>query len=402
MSLAQDTEATKEGFPTPEELLDRARALVPVLAERAEECEQLGRLPDASIKAFEDAGFYRILQPIQYGGYEYMPSAFYRVLMELAKGCPSSAWNLAVLGIHNWALGLCDPKIAEDLWGEDRNVRFSSSYAPFGTAEKVEGGYILNGRWPWCSACDHSTWMVIGAIAENDVGKQEWMSFFLPLSDYEIDHSSWDTSAMKGTGSKNIVVKDAFVPIHRRYLIGRSTSMADPGRATFTADTYKVSFGVAFSFTLASVTLGIADGAIAHSIETMGKRKSAYTGKRYYEDVATQKMIAEAYSIIDGAHLKLERDWAEMEEFLKNGEEIPMDRRVFYRWHSAEIPRLAKTAVNLLIESSGGRSFMNGSPMQRYFRDVNCIANHQVVNYDLGATCFGYNLLTGDNIHPLV
>ncbi len=402
MSLAQDTKMGAGDIPTPEELLERARALVPVLAERAEECEKLGRLPDASIKAFEDAGFYRILQPSKYGGYEHLPSALYRVLMELAKGCPSSAWNLAVLGIHNWALGLSDPRIAEDILGEDSNARFSSCYAPFGEAEKVEGGYILKGSWPWCSACDHSTWMVIGAIAENDAGKQEWMSFFVPRMDYEIDQSSWDTSAMRGTGSKNIVVDHAFVPDHRRYFIGRSTAMADPGRATFTADTYKVSFGVAFSYTLASVSLGIADGAIEYAINYLRNRKSAYDGSAYINDPTTQKMLAQAYSAVDGLHLKMDRDLAEMEAYLKSGEEIPMDRRMFYRWHTTEIPRMAKDAVNLLIEGCGGSSFMNASPLQRYFRDINCISNHQVVNYEMGASSFGYNLLTGENNHPLV
>jgi len=389
-------------IPTPEELARRACALVPILAARAAECEDLGRLPESTRRAFEDAGFYRILQPAVYGGYEHFPSAFYQVLMTLAKGCPSSAWNLAVLGIHNWALGLCDPRIAEDIWGDDPTARFASSYAPFGKARKVEGGYMVHGRWQWCSACDDAAWMVLGAIAENDTGKNEWMSFFVPASDYTIDHDSWDTAAMRGTGSKDVVVDDAFVPIHRRYLIGRSTEMADPGRATFTGDPYKLSFGVAFSYALASVALGIADGALEHSIETLRSRTSAYDGSSYQQNPPTQKMLAEAYSLIDGLHLKMERDLDEMRALIASEGELPMERRVFYRWHTTEIPRVAKQAVNLLMEGSGGSAFMAANPMQRYFRDLNCICNHQVVNYELGASSFGFTLLTGENIHPLV
>ncbi|MBK8957901.1 MAG: acyl-CoA dehydrogenase family protein [Proteobacteria bacterium] len=131
--------------PAGDELRRRAQALVPERRERAADCERGASVPAATIAAFEDAGFFRILQPALYGGYEMWPTEFFEVVTILARGCPSSAWVLSVLGIHNWEAGLIDPAVAEALWRDDPDVRFSSSYAPFGKARRVAGGYRLEG-----------------------------------------------------------------------------------------------------------------------------------------------------------------------------------------------------------------------------------------------------------------
>ena len=383
--------------PSPEELLARAKAMVPVLAERAYECEKLGRLPDATNQAFEDEGFYRICRPALYGGYEYLPTHLYRVVIELAKGCPSSAWVLAVFGIHHWMTGVCDPRITEDILGEDNTTRFSTSLAPTGQAEKVDGGYILNGRWSWATGCDHARWVMPGAVTENDAGKKELIAFFVPRSDFEIDQDSWDTAGMRGTGSKTVVIKDAFVPDYRRHFVALSNDMKDPGRAKFTADAYKVSFGIAFSYCLAAVAIGAADGALEYCIEYARKRISAYDGRPYSGMTATQRSLGEVQSMVDGLHLKMNQDFKEMEDYIREDGRVPMERRALHRWHTAEISRMAKDAINLLVQSGGGSPFMNSNPLQRYFRDVNCIVNHRIVQYDEAAANYGYFLLTGES-----
>ena len=119
----------------------------PVLAERAQACEDLRRLPDDTVQDFQDAGFYDICKPAAYGGYQRSPEMMYEIAMEIAKACPSSAWGLCLISVHNWEPGLMDPRAAEALWGEDRHTRYSSSYAPFGKLELVDGGYRLSGRW---------------------------------------------------------------------------------------------------------------------------------------------------------------------------------------------------------------------------------------------------------------
>ncbi len=219
-------------------LIERARALVPVLAERALECEELRRVPE-TVQEFVAAGFYRILQPAKYGGYELSPMVLYEVAMELARGCPSSAWCAALIGIHNWEVGILDPRVAADLWGADPDARYSSSYAAMGRVETVEGGYRLAGRWAFSSGCDHCTWVMVGASGAERDGEPDPISLLVPRPDYEIE-DTWHVAGLKGTGSKNIVVEDAFVPSYRVHHMLDSYFMNDPGRETFTARCFSI------------------------------------------------------------------------------------------------------------------------------------------------------------------
>ncbi|MBI4695674.1 MAG: flavin-dependent monooxygenase [Gammaproteobacteria bacterium] len=394
---------TVSAIPSPAELLSRADALIPMLRDRAEECERRATVPAETIQAFQDAGFFRILQPARYGGYEYWLPVFYEVVIRLARGCPSSAWVLSVLGIHNWEAGLIDPRVAEALWKDDPDVRFSSSYAPFGKATRVAGGYRLEGRWPWSSGCDHATWVILGADAEMENGELNRVAIVLPREDYEIDESSWNSAGMAGTGSKDIVVRGAFVPAHQLHNIQLSITMEEPGKKAFTADTYQVSFGVGFAYALATVALGIAEAALAEFIPYMRKRTSAYfPGAEFRQDPIVQKALAEAHTVIDGARLKYERDFREMADYIARGETIPVERRVFYKWNTAAVAKAARDAINLLLPSCGGSAFNTKNPMQRYFRDVNCVANHLYLSFDKGAVNFGMHLLTGGNADVLV
>lgn len=388
--------------PSGAELRRRAHALVPVLRERAADCERGASVPRETIAAFQDAGFFRILQPALYGGYEMWPTEFYEVVAILARGCPSSAWVLSILGIHNWEAGLIDPAVAEALWREDPDVRFSSSYAPFGKARRVPGGYRLEGRWPWSSGCDHATWVILGCDAEQDDGSFNRVACMVPRDGYEIDERSWQSAGLSGTGSKDIVVRDAFVPARHVHNIQRSIEMNEPGTRTFTADTYKLSFGVCFAYALASVALGVGEAALADYLPYMRKRAVAYDGSRFQDDPVVQRTLAEAHSMLDSARLKYERDFREMADYVARGETVPIERRVFYKWNSAAVARLCRDAVNLLMPSCGGSAFNVANPMQRYFRDVNCLAQHLYLSFDRGASNFGMHLLTGINKDVMV
>lgn len=133
-------------IPDEAALLERARRLSPVLRERAQRTEENRAMLPETVQDFVEAGFYRILQPAKFGGYELSPLTLFRVAMELAKGCPSSAWCMSLVAVHNWEIALLDPQCAADLWGADPDARASSSYAPFGKVTAVEGGYRISGR----------------------------------------------------------------------------------------------------------------------------------------------------------------------------------------------------------------------------------------------------------------
>src|SRR5271166_1188092 len=215
--VAAATDLAAVSVPTEAELLERARKLVPVLRERAARTEENRALLPETLKDFVEAGFYRILQPAKYGGFEMSPLTLFKVVMELAKGCPSSAWCLCLVTIHNWEVALLDPTAAQDLWGKDPDVRASSSYAPFGKIARVDGGYRVSGRWSWSSSADHCSWVILGGIVprpEGAGGPPDVRAFLVPRPDYEVV-DVWHVLGLKGTGSNDIIVKDPFVPEHR-------------------------------------------------------------------------------------------------------------------------------------------------------------------------------------------
>src|SRR5439155_1395382 len=198
---------------TPEEFLGRVRALSPTLRERAPRAEQLRRLPDETVADFQEAGLFRAMQPKRYGGFELDPEFFYQAITEVGAVCGSSGWLFGVIGVHNWHLALFPPEAQQDVWGEDDSVQLSTSLAPTGKVERVEGGFRVSGRWSFSSGCDFCGWAVLGGIAppaENG-GPPDARTFLLPRSDYAID-DNWQVMGLYGSGSKDIVVTDAFVP----------------------------------------------------------------------------------------------------------------------------------------------------------------------------------------------
>lgn len=382
--------------PTEQQLLERARKLVPVLKERAVRAEELRRVPDETIADFVAAGFYRILQPAIYGGYELSPLTLFRVAIELAKGCPSSAWCLCLVTVHNWEASLMDPRAAQDLWSKDQNTRFSSSYAPFGKVTRVEGGFRLSGRWSWSSGADHCSWVILGGVAPRleASGMPDLRAFLVPRSDYRVD-DVWHVLGLKGTGSNDIVVEDAFVPEHRTHQFAHSFFMTDPGRAVHTSRNYKYPFGIVFAYSLAIVTIGMAEGAREHFREDMKKRLAAYDGAKAIEDPFVRQRLAEADAIIRSLRQRLDANFAEMDAIIEAGGEFPVDFRVRMKWDAQWIAKEAQAAVTLLFKASGARGLKLDSPMQRYFRDVHAASNHAFLNADKGALNAGFVAMGG-------
>lgn len=382
--------------PTEAELLDRARQLAPVLRARAAATEEARTLLPETLRAFVEAGFYKILQPARYGGYELAPMTLFKVAMELAKGCPSSAWCMSLIAVHNWEIALVDPQCADDLWRENSDARASSSYAPFGKVTPVEGGYRLSGRWSWSSGSDHCDWAILGGVVprENGGGPPDLRAFIVPRSDYQVI-DVWQVMGLRGTGSNDVVVEDAFVPEHRTHQFAHSFMMTDPGREAFTSRNYKYPFGIIFAYSLSIVTLGMADGALEAFKADMKVRLGAYDGAKAMEEPFVRHRLAEAEAIIRGLHARLQANFAEMDALIDGGEPFSMELRAKNKWDAQWIAKEAMKAVELLFKASGARGIRSDSPMQRYFRDIHAASNHAFLNPDKGSLNAGLVQLGG-------
>ena len=358
-----------------DEYLGRVRELIPRFRERATLTERMRRLPDESWNDFHRAELLRALQPARWGGFEIHPSVFYRAVAEVSAACPSTGWVLGVLGVHSWQLAAFPERAQQDIWGMDSTVQASSSYAPTGRIERVEGGFRVSGRWSFSSGCDFCKWVILGGSTRNPDGTPDARSYLLPRSDYEID-DNWHVIGLMGSGSKDIVVKEAFVPEHRTHKFLDACRLDNPGQLSNAAPLYRLAWASVFAYAIAAPPIGAALGALECWRESARVRRMAYDRKMVAEDPFAQMRLAEAASLVESAHHFLEG----VEHSVSAGRPIPVERRARLRWDAAEAVQQSVRAIDLMFESSGGRAIFLDNPMQRYFRDAHVIRAHALNN----------------------
>jgi len=384
--------------PTAAELRARALALQPTLAERVAEADSLRRLPDATVADFRDAGFFRMLQPARWGGLEVDPQVFFDVQMTVGAGCPSSAWVLGVVAVHAWQLALFPLEAQEEVWGSDRGALISSSYAPTGKVTRTDGGYKISGRWSFSSGSDHCQWVFLGGMVPPESADRppEMRTFLLPRRDYKID-DNWHVMGLKGTGSKDIVVDDVFVPEHRTHRLMDGFKRSSPGNEINRAPLYRLPFGQIFVRSVSTTSIGIAQGALDAYRKVTASRIAASDGAKVAVDPSAQTVAATAAAVIEDTRATLHRNFDEMMALVRAGDDIPLERRLKFRYDSSLAVSRAVEIVDALFTESGGRAIFIGSQLQRYFLDIHAARAHYANNPEKPGRNFGGVLLTQKN-----
>jgi 3-hydroxy-9,10-secoandrosta-1,3,5(10)-triene-9,17-dione monooxygenase len=366
------------------------RDLLPVLRERAQEAEDGRVVPAESVKALAETGFFRLLQPARFGGYEADPLTFLTAVRLIASACGSTGWVSSVVGVHPWQLALFPLAAQEEVWGTDPGTRMSSSYAPTGRAEAVDGGHRLSGRWSFSSGSAHATWVLLGGIVLNADGQPvDFRTFLLPARDYQVD-DVWDTVGLRGTGSNDIVVAGAVVPEHRSLSFTDVSRCACPGQQANPAALYRLPYGSVFSYAITTPIIGMATGAYdAHVAYQRERVRAAYVGQKAAEDPYGQVRIAEAAAELDDAWLALERNMTDLMELARGGAKIPLPLRLRVRRDQVRGTAQAISAVDLLFENSGGRALKTGTPIQRFWRDAHAGRVHAINDPERALSMFG-------------
>ena len=387
------TAAKPEPIPTHDALVARAKALAPTLRERADAANAARQIPAATIADLREAGFFRILQPKRWGGFEAHPNTFFAVQMEIAAACPSTAWVLGVVAVHNWQLALFPAAAQEDVWGKDSSVLVSSSYMPVGKVTRVEGGFEFSGTWGFSSGSDHCDWAFLGGFVPVDDGPPDMRTFLVPRSDYEIV-DDWNVIGLKATGSKTIRIERAFVPEHRTHRFGDGFKQQSPGHAENDAALYRLPFGQIFVRSVSTAAIGMVQGALDAFVAVQAKRTARGDGRQVAADTRTQEAVALAVETIDSARLVLARNFDVMMGYCERDERMPLDIRVLYRQHSAAVVDKCAAAIDALFVASGGSAIFLTNPIHRFFCDVHASRAHYANNPDkpgrnLGATVLG-------------
>src|SRR6202035_4883078 len=257
-------------------MVARAEALIPRLRDRAASTEELRRLPPETERDLHDSGLFRIVQPKRVGGAELDYVALVDCADALGQADASAAWNFANLASHHWMLGMFDKRAQDVVWNRDPNALIASSFIfPAGRARKVDGGYVLRGSWPFSSGVNCSEWNMLASVvsSEDDADGIEYRIFLLPKSDYRIK-DTWDAAGLRGTGSNDVEVSDAFVAHHMTVGVHEVAGGPTPGSPTNPNALYTLPVFSLFPYVLSDVALGNAQACLDDYVNLARHRAS--------------------------------------------------------------------------------------------------------------------------------
>jgi alkylation response protein AidB-like acyl-CoA dehydrogenase len=376
-------------------ILERVEELADFFAAQAEEADALGRLPDTTAKVMREVGVMKILHPADFGGLEGSPVDFFEAVLAIGSRSGSAGWVTSVVGVHAFQLAQADRRLQEEIWGEDPDTWIASPYAPFGKATPVDGGYLFSGRWPFSSGTDHCDWIVLGGRLVDQhgapAGPDPVRHFVLPRKDYEIVQDSWNVVGLKGTGSKDIVIKDAFIPDYRVIdptALGAFELARKEGR--YDSPTYRMPFHTMFNGTIAAGTLGAALGVLAETTAYMQSRITL-KGVATSSDPRHLFVLAEASADIDASRMQFLRGIEEMWDYANRRQEIPIELRARARRDQVRSVHRAVQAADQLVKLAGGNALRLDSPIQRFWRDAHMGLGHQANQEDSVYQAFGLN-----------
>jgi len=375
----------------PDSFLRRVDALLPAIRDRAGEAERHGMVSREVMGWLTEADMFRATQPRQWGGLELAAGTFFEGALRVASACASTGWVASVLGIHPWHIAMFDPQAQSDVWASNPDSLASTSYAPTGEAHRVPGGFRLSGRWGFSSGVDHCDWVILGALVPDDEADglgPEFHSFLVPRGDFSVDEESWRVVGLAGTGSKDVIVADVFVPKYRTHSSTQVYEHADPGRAVNDRPLYRLPWSCVFPYAIATPAIGAASGALRLFVEHNRERISVAGGRTAAAGADLHRRLAESLTEVEAAHTRLMLTWQDFEARVTRGEEIPYVLRARCRYDAAHAIAHCADAVFRILEVNGGRTMNADEPFQRAFRDLLAMRNHISGTVDVNASAY--------------
>ncbi|HEV7662835.1 MAG TPA: acyl-CoA dehydrogenase family protein [Chloroflexota bacterium] len=359
-----------------DEAIERARALKPRLRERVPDAERLRRLPPETVADLLANGLYGLMTPKRFGGSELGSEAMIDVTIELASACPSTGWVHMLWTAHMWLLALFPRAAQEELWSNP-NTLASSVVNTVGDVVPVAGGYRWTGRGFFSSGVDHCNWLTAAAAIKREgldgPGERRWL--LIPREDFEII-DDWYTVGLKGTGSKTIVVNEAFIPEERTL---PNTALEDgraPGRQINCHPMYGAISAANFTAAMAAPAVGAARGFL-HAFEERLRLKSNNVDDGL---LLNMSRYAQAAAQVDAVHALTLQNAQRLR--CAPALEVTADARAKCRRDQAFSAQTCRKTVNMLYEECGGSGLFESSDFQRLWRDTNAAAAHHGLTWD--------------------
>jgi alkylation response protein AidB-like acyl-CoA dehydrogenase len=383
--------AKQSSVPSVAELMARAQAIGIEARDRAVEFEKARQISSDLVDKMRAAELFRIMQPRRFGGFEYGYDVFVEAVSAVASGDGSTGWVYSLGAVHPWMIACYPEEAQHEVWDRDLDAIAAVSYAPTGKATAEKGGYRLTGRWSFGSGCDNAQWGILGGIIPMADGAKPGF-FLVPRKDFAI-FDDWNPMGLAGTGSKTMVVEDAFVPAYRAVTFADMLTGKGPGTAVNKNPIYRQPMLAVVPLCLVSPALGMARGALKAFIDQAGNRttRGAVAGgnNKMAEFATVQMRVAEATASIDAAQLMIHRDVRETSEAVCAGQVVDVGMRMRNRLTHTFATKLLVQAVDAVFLAMGGSALGMHHPVQRFWRDIHAASSHISLNWDSVGAMYG-------------
>jgi alkylation response protein AidB-like acyl-CoA dehydrogenase len=374
-------------------LIARAASLRSLLERSAAEMDAHRRLPDDVVRALKETGLCALMVPMRFGGYQTSIRTYIDVMIELGRGCGSTAWVASLINVCAWLAALFPERAQSDVWGSNPDAWVAGSLAPNGAAVPVDGGWRVTGRWPWASGSLHAQWGACGIHMKNDRG--EMVNFglsLMPMDELSIE-DTWFMVGMKGTGSNTIVATDVFVPEHR--FLPYPQAFTGSYRTEFTGETvYRVDLVPVTVLILAGSQIGVARAALDHVMAKSQTRGITHTNfATQAESAGFQMQVADAAMKIDTATLHAQRAADDLDRASQQGRHMDLAERARVRIDTALVAKYCREAVEVLVTAHGTSSLADSNRLQRLWRDVHTASHHAITEWHVNLEVYGKALL---------
>lgn len=370
-------------------LVERARALAPLLAEHAAEAERLRRPVDAVVEALEQAGIFELMVPRCYGGRELDLDTFLEVGLALAEGDASMAWVTTFYIEHCWMLCQFPEAFQRELFSDRSHVLAPAMLSPNGRAKAEAGGFRLKGRWQWGTGIMHAEWVIASALVETPDGGFDARFFALPAAEAKVE-DTWYVDGMVGTGSNDVVIENVLVPEERSVSIPDLVSGDGHGSRIHEGPLYRTPMIPILALAASMPAMGQARAAVRGFGERLSERIPLGSTGRQSEKPAAQIRLARAELEARQAELAMRDVVAEVQA--RRNEASLADRG---RWVAALALAVhqSRNVIQLVADASGAHAHFQSHPLQRALRDVNTLSCHVIFDLDARLETHGRLLL---------
>ena len=372
-----------DGPPTGEALVARAAALVPFLAERADATERSRTMLPEVLDRLTEAGLFRIMVPPALGGFGLELASHIAVAAELARGCGSAAWVQSLVGNQNAHVAWYPRSAQDEVRAAGAPLFTVLVMGPPETARRVRGGVRLSGRWPYVSGVDQASWMMLSARDPDVPGRV--LTCLMPPEAGDVT-DDWYALGLRGTGSKSVLLDDVFVPDHRVLCFREAEESGAPGAAVHPDALYiGAPNGIIFAMVVAAPAIGLARCAIDAYAERLRSRWNARMPSAQTEWPASQARLGRAEARWAAARRALLHNAGSLTEQVRGGGKTTLEQRTLYRMETVEVVTTCSEIVSDLFGDAGTGATLDGSVLQRVFRDIHTLRSHFMLMPDAAA-----------------